>query len=157
MSTNSRLTDEQIDELAERLRRGEYLEEYLRPLLFRQAKEYELAYRDKAPRSRVVSEAMGVPWQTLKRFGHAGEDDRVNHLVVGDNLQVLKTLLEMKNRGELKNADGSTVSASATSIRRSPPSRSSGFTAGSEPTATRSRGPSSSSSCASGSSSSASY
>jgi len=69
MSTNSRLTDEQIDGLAERLRRGEYLEEYLRPLLFRQAKEYELAYRDKAPRSRVVSEAMGVPWQTLKRFG----------------------------------------------------------------------------------------
>ena len=107
MSTNSRLTDEQIDELAERLRRGEYLEEYLRPLLFRQAKEYELAYSDKAPKSRVLSEAMGVPWQTLKRFGHASEDDWVNHLIFGDNIQVLRTLLDMKARGELKNADGS--------------------------------------------------
>ena len=49
---------------------------------------------------------MAVPLQTLKRFG---EPDRgwTNKLVFGDNLQVLKTLLEMKERGELRNADGS--------------------------------------------------
>jgi len=49
---------------------------------------------------------MAVPLQPLKRFGKAPQDWR-NRLVFGDNLQVLKTLLEMKNRGELLNADGS--------------------------------------------------
>lgn len=106
VSTNARLTPEEVDVIAERLRRGEYLEEYLRPLLFRQAREYELAYAEKDPRSLVLAETMGVPFQPLKRFGEAG-GSWANKLIFGDNLQVLKTLLEMKNRGELQNADGS--------------------------------------------------
>ncbi|HTZ86148.1 MAG TPA: site-specific DNA-methyltransferase [Solirubrobacteraceae bacterium] len=102
---NARLSVDEIEIIAERLRRGEYLEEYLRPLLFRQAKEYELAYAAKDPKSLVLAETMGVPFQPLKRFGHA-DGDWTNKLIFGDNLQVLKTLLEMKNRGELQNADG---------------------------------------------------
>lgn len=100
------LTDEQIDALAARLKAGEYLDEYLRPLLFRQAKEYELEYAAKTPKSRVLADTMAVPLQPLKRFG-AETEGWCNRLVFGDNLQVLKTLLEMKNRGELLNADGS--------------------------------------------------
>jgi len=103
---NPRLSAEEIDVIAEQLRRGEYLAEYLRPLLFRQAKEYELAYAAKDPKSLVLAETMGVPFQPLKRFGYA-DGDWTNKVIFGDNLQVLKTLLEMKNRGELRNADGS--------------------------------------------------
>ncbi len=91
--------------LVDRLRAGDYLDDYLRPLLFRQAKEYELNYAAKTPRSRVLADTMAVPLQRLKEFGSPG-GDWTNKLVFGDNLQVLKTLLEMKSRGELLNADG---------------------------------------------------
>jgi DNA modification methylase len=104
-SASPRLTDEQIESLVARLRAGEYLDEYLRPLLFRQAKEYELDYAAKTPRSRVLADTMAVPLQRLKEFGNPS-GDWTNKLVFGDNLQVLKTLLEMKSRGELLNADG---------------------------------------------------
>lgn len=105
-STNQRLTDEQVDALVARIKAGEYLDEHLRPLLFRQAKEYELEYAAKTPKSRVLADTMAVPLQRLKQFG-AGESDWTNKLIFGDNLQVLKTLMEMKGRGELRNADGS--------------------------------------------------
>lgn len=104
-SASPRLTDEQIESLVARLQAGEYLDEYLRPLLFRQAKEYELNYAAKTPRSRVLADTMAVPLQRLKEFGAPG-DGWTNKLVFGDNLQVLKTLLEMKSHGELLNADG---------------------------------------------------
>ncbi len=103
---SARLSDGQIDALAARLRAGEYLDEHFRPLLFRQAKEYGLDYAAKAPTSRILADTMAVPLQPLKRFGDEGDGWR-NRLIFGDNLQVLKTLLEMKNRGELLNADGS--------------------------------------------------
>jgi Protein of unknown function (DUF2510)/DNA methylase len=105
-STTQRLTDEQVDALVGRIKAGEYLDEYLRPLLFRQAKEYELEYAAKTPKSRVLADTMAVPLQRLKQFG-AAEGDWTNKLIFGDNLQVLKTLMEMKGRGELRNADGS--------------------------------------------------
>jgi DNA modification methylase len=103
--SNGRLSPDEIEVIAECLRRGEYLEEYLRPLLFRQAKEYELDYAGKEPKSFVLADTMGVPLQPLKRFGD-GESEWTNKLIFGDNLQVLKTLLDMKNRGELRNSDG---------------------------------------------------
>lgn len=105
-STTQRLTDEQLDALVARVKAGEYLDEYLRPLLFRQAKEYELEYASKTPKSRVLSDTMAVPLQPLKQFG-TPNGEWTNKLIFGDNLQVLKTLMEMKGRGELRNADGS--------------------------------------------------
>jgi site-specific DNA-methyltransferase (adenine-specific)/adenine-specific DNA-methyltransferase len=99
------LTNEQIDLLADRLKAGEYLDEYLRPLVFRQPKEYELDYAAKTPKSRVLADTMAVPLQRLKQFGKA-DNKWANKLVFGDNLQVLKTLMEMKGRRELLNSDG---------------------------------------------------
>ena len=64
------------------------------------------AYAGKKSRGSILAETMAVPLQVLKRFGDAGEGGWVNKLAFGDNLQVLKTLLEMKERGELRNADG---------------------------------------------------
>jgi adenine-specific DNA-methyltransferase len=90
-SSHSGLSEEQIEGVASRLRRGEYLDDYLRPLLFRQAKEYELDYAAKTPKSRVLADTMAVPLQTLKQFGTPAAG-WTNRLVFGDNLQVLKTL-----------------------------------------------------------------
>ncbi len=100
------LTEHEIDAIAERLRSGELLDEHWRQRLFQEAKEAELAYSGKQSRSSILADTMAVPLQTLKRFGSDGEDGWTNKLVSGDNLQVLKTLLEMKERGELLNADG---------------------------------------------------
>jgi DNA modification methylase len=99
------LSKEEIADILSRLEAGEYLPDYLRPRLFRQPREYELAYAAKEPKSEILSNTMAVPLQTVKRFGDAA--DSTNKLIFGDNLQVLKELLEMKNRGDLANADGS--------------------------------------------------
>jgi len=100
------LTEEEIEAIAARLRRGQFLDDHYRAALFRQPKEYELTYAAKRGRGQILAETMAVPLQTLKRFGPDSEG-WINRLVSGDNLQVLKTLFEMKERGELKNADGS--------------------------------------------------
>jgi site-specific DNA-methyltransferase (adenine-specific)/adenine-specific DNA-methyltransferase len=50
---------------------------------------------------------MAVPLQPIKTFrnGKSG-NGWTNMLIFGDNIQVLKTLLQMKQEGKLKNADG---------------------------------------------------
>ena len=100
-----RLSESEIEAISERLRNGEYLDDQYRDRLFRQPKEYELVYAAKESRGDLVASTMGVPLQTLRRFGEP-RDGWSNKLVFGDNLQVLKTLFEMKERGELMNADG---------------------------------------------------
>lgn len=102
---NPALSDTEIDAIAERLRAGEPLDERYRPLLFPQAKEATLSYAGKESRGSILARTMAVPFQALKTFGTNG--DWSNKLVFGDNLQVLKTLLELKDRGQLVNADGS--------------------------------------------------
>jgi DNA modification methylase len=99
------LSEAEIEAIGERLRSGEYLDDQYRDRLFRQPKEYELTYAGKESRGSILARTMGVPLQTIRRFGEP-TDGWSNKLVFGDNLQVLKTLLEMKDRGELRNADG---------------------------------------------------
>jgi len=47
----------------------------------------------------------GRPLQPVRTFGRNGVDWH-NMLIFGDNLQAMKTLLEMKKEGKLINADG---------------------------------------------------
>ena len=87
-------------------------------LLFDTKKEYELIYADKEREEDILSDTMVVPLQKVRTFRNgevpsplAGEGKGegnlwTNMLVFGDNLQVLKTLLQMKEKGKLKNADG---------------------------------------------------
>ena len=100
------LTPDEINTLTDQLKAGQYLPDYLRDRLFQSQQEAELAYGGKTSRSQVLSETMAVPLQTVKRFGESS-DGWTDKLIFGDNLQVLKELLEMKGRGELMNADGS--------------------------------------------------
>ncbi len=104
-STGPGLDDVEIDDIVARLRADEFLPDDWRDKLFARQKEAQLSYAGKEPRGVVLARTMGVPLQVLKRFGSNG--DWTNKLIFGDNLQVLKTLLEMKERNELRNADGS--------------------------------------------------
>ena len=113
------LSDEQIEKIISLLKKGvpfpeddrlsllKYLEQSKNSLLFDTKKEYELIYADKEREQDILADTMAVPLQKVKTFRN-GEDnnDWTNMLIFGDNLQVLKTLLQMKEKGKLKNADG---------------------------------------------------
>jgi hypothetical protein len=86
------------------LRDGNRLPSHLMSELFEAPREYELRYRGKARRADILSDTLSVPLQPVKRFG--ATSGWANMLIFGDNLQVLKTLLEWKEAGTLKNADG---------------------------------------------------
>ncbi|MGQ9801696.1 MAG: hypothetical protein ACUVRL_08545 [Candidatus Saccharicenans sp.] len=95
-------------------------------------KEYELIYAGKEREEDILADTMAVPLQPVKTFRNGkngppeadwtnpvgyevtpwdaklsnGVIPRGNMLIFGDDLQVLKTLLQMKHKGKLKNADG---------------------------------------------------
>ena len=76
------------------------------PVLFPNKKEAELTYAGKAREEDILAETMAVPLQPQRAFGGNGDGEWVNKLIFGDNLQAMKSLLEEKRRGELRNADG---------------------------------------------------
>ena len=80
--------------------------EFARVLFPPARKVYELTYYGKEGEQSIISQTFAVPLQENRRFGESTESDWLNKIIFGDNLQVLKTLVEMKHRGELKNADG---------------------------------------------------
>ena len=71
-------------------------------------KEYELTYDGKEREEDIVAETMSVPLQKIKEFGKVKNSEWHNKLIFGDNLQILKHLLKLKNEGKLKNPDGTT-------------------------------------------------
>jgi DNA modification methylase len=99
------LDEHELEAVIERLRRGELLDDFYKARMFRQVREAELVYAAKEPRGSILARTMSVPLQPTRLFGDA-VGGWTNKLIFGDNLQVLKTLLEMKERGELVNADG---------------------------------------------------
>jgi site-specific DNA-methyltransferase (adenine-specific)/adenine-specific DNA-methyltransferase len=68
--------------------------------------EYELVYAGKEREEDTLAETMAVPLQPIKTFNGNG-DDWHNMLILGDNLQAMKTLLQWKAEGRLINPDGS--------------------------------------------------
>lgn len=104
------MTPEQRQRLAETiLNGGELSPEWARILFPPEKREYELVYHGKEREEDVIANTLAVPLQPVRTFNkttqtEAGWD---NKLIFGDNLQAMRTLLEMKRRGELRNADGS--------------------------------------------------
>lgn len=93
--------------IIETLRKGEELPvEWARELFPPEKREYELVYFDKAREEDVLADTMAVPLQPVRTFGKNGEDWE-NMLVFGDNLQVMKRLVDLKKDGKLCNQDGS--------------------------------------------------
>jgi len=102
-----KLADQELERIVSLLREGKPLPEDYKTILFDTKKEYELIYADKEREEDILADTMAVPLQPVKTF-RKGENGNcwTNMLIFGDNLQVLKTLLQMKQEGKLKNADG---------------------------------------------------
>src|SRR4051812_35989460 len=100
------LRQDELDAIVARLQAGEPLDERFRPLLFHATREAELSYSGKATAGSILALTMRVPLQVQNFFGHDTEA-WADKLIFGDNLQVLKELLERKARGQLRNAEGS--------------------------------------------------
>jgi DNA modification methylase len=93
------------DIVIEALRRGEPLPtEWARELFPPEKKEVELVYHGKEREEEILADTMAVPLQPVRTFGK--KNGWENMLIFGDNLQAMRTLLEMKRAGKLNNADG---------------------------------------------------
>lgn len=82
-------------EIIRAIREGKTLPLQMKEILFpsRTPKEYELIYGCKEREEDILADTMSVPLQKVKTFGQNGQG-WTNKLIVGDNLQALKTLLK---------------------------------------------------------------
>lgn len=102
-----KLKKRELEMILDLLKKGKPLPEDYKTSLFNNKKEYELVYGAKEREEDILADTMAVPLQPVKTFRNKGaDDDWVSMLVFGDNLQVLKTLVQMKQEGKLKSADG---------------------------------------------------
>ncbi len=100
------MTPEQKQELIRLLEKGEEISpEWARILFPPEKREYELVYHGKDREEDIIADTLAVPLQAVRTFGRNGVDWH-NKLIFGDNLQAMKTLLEMKRSGKLCNSDG---------------------------------------------------
>lgn len=99
-----RLSEAEIKFITQCLAQGKPLPDSYRYIIpFESKKEYELTYADKEREEDILADTMMVPLQPVKTFGNNG-DGWTNKLIFGDNLQVLKTLMnapEVKGRVRL--------------------------------------------------------
>lgn len=72
-------------------------------------REYELTYWGKESREQILSQTIPVPLQEDRIFppnATVNSNEWINKLIFGENLQILKTLIQMKKDGKIKNTDG---------------------------------------------------
>lgn len=70
-------------------------------------REYELSYHGKQTAEAILANVDPLPLQEVSNFNTPADyEGWQNKLIFGDNLQVLKRLIEDKKNGKLKNADG---------------------------------------------------
>lgn len=105
------MTPEQRDEVIRLLQQGSELSvEWARILFPPERRECELVYHGKEREADVIANTIAVPLQPVRTFGGKGDEEKdswQNKLIFGDNLQVLKSLVEEKKAGRLRNSDGS--------------------------------------------------
>ncbi len=73
-------------------------------------RECELQYFSKESKEEILTKITPVPLQEDKTFPlnvNLQENGWINKLIFGENSQILKTLIQMKKDGKLKNSDGS--------------------------------------------------
>ncbi|MBO1225442.1 MAG: site-specific DNA-methyltransferase [Candidatus Scalindua sediminis] len=99
----AKLPKKDLKRIIEILNSGEELPVDYKHILFPpEKKEYELVYAKKEREEDIIANAMAVPLQPIKTFGKNG-NDWTNKLVFGDNLQVMKSLLDDPDvKGQVK-------------------------------------------------------
>ena len=86
--------DRDRERIIELLEKGEDLPLDYKHILFPpEKKEYELVYAGKQREEDILADTMAVPLQPIKTFGENG-GGWTNKLIFGDNLQVMKSLLD---------------------------------------------------------------
>lgn len=107
------MNQQQQEKIYELLKRGLKLiesgedmpAEWAREIFPSERREYELIYYGKDSEEKIIADAMAVPFQEASKFSTNGNSWH-NMLIFGDNLQAMKTLLQLKENGTLVNADG---------------------------------------------------
>ena len=102
-----KLSKQQKEEFINRIQEDKLIPDEYRFLIpFETEREYELTYAGKQRKEDILADTLSVPFQPIKKFGEAKEGEWHNMLIFGDNLQALKHLLKLKERGKLRNPDG---------------------------------------------------
>jgi hypothetical protein len=70
-------------------------------------REYLLTYAGKRSEAEILLETPALPFQRVRAFGEVNEESWHNMFVQGDNLPILRRVMDMKRAGLIKNADGS--------------------------------------------------
>jgi len=90
----NKLSKEEIEFITKCLKEGNPLPDSYRYIIpFETKKEYELTYEGKEREEDILADTMAVPLQPVKTFGN-GKGGWTNKLIFGDNLQVLKSLMD---------------------------------------------------------------
>ena len=90
----TRLPEKDRERIIDLLEKGEDLPLDYKHILFPpERKEYELVYAGKQREEDILADTIAVPLQPIKTFGENGGGWN-NKLVFGDNLQVMKSLLD---------------------------------------------------------------
>jgi len=90
----NKLNKEEIEFIIKRLKEGNSLPDNYRYIIpFETKKEYELTYEGKEREEDILADTMAVPLQPVKTFGN-GNGGWTNKLIFGDNLQILKALMD---------------------------------------------------------------
>ncbi len=97
------LSEQEIEFITRCLKEGKPLPGSYRYIIpFETKKEYELTYADKEREEDILADTFAVPLQPVKTFGSNG-NGWTNKLIFGDNLQVLKTLMnDPEVRGKVR-------------------------------------------------------
>jgi len=89
----SKLSKGEIEFITKCLKENKPLPDSYRYIIpFETKKEYELTYDGKEREEDILADTMAVPLQPVKTFGN-GNGGWTNKLIFGDNLQVLKSLM----------------------------------------------------------------
>ncbi|MCK4793226.1 MAG: site-specific DNA-methyltransferase [Desulfobacteraceae bacterium] len=99
----TKLSDKHKNTIIQILESGEDLPLDYKYILFPpEKKEYELVYDGKEREEDILADTMAVPLQPVKTFG-TNDKDWTNKLIFGDNLQIMKSLLDDPNiKGQVK-------------------------------------------------------
>lgn len=90
----SKLNKGEIEFITQCLKQGKPLPDSYRYIIpFETKKEYELIYDGKEREEDILADTMAVPLQPVKTFGN-GNGGWTNKMIFGDNLQVLKALMD---------------------------------------------------------------
>lgn len=90
----AKLNERDRERIIELLAKGEDLPLDYKHILFPpEKKEYELVYAGKEREEDILADTMAVPLQPIKTFG-TNDNGWTNKLIFGDNLQVMKSLLD---------------------------------------------------------------